>query len=108
MSLLQTFSNSPAKDSGMIGTDVVNPKGDDPGDVEEVVVDPRTGRVAYAVVSFGGFLDMEQESPVTGDFSCLVSASVQSAAPDWRTLTQWNSSSRGDSRPKAKRMLPRH
>lgn len=58
MSQLQAFSNSPVKASSMIGTDVVNPKGDNLGDVKEVVIDPRTGRVAYAVVSFGGFLGM--------------------------------------------------
>ncbi len=58
MGQLQAFSNSPVKASSMIGTDVVNPKGDNLGDVKEVVIDPRTGRVAYAVVSFGGFLGM--------------------------------------------------
>jgi sporulation protein YlmC with PRC-barrel domain len=45
----------------MIGTDVVNPKGESLGDVKEVVIDPRTGRVAYAVVSFGGFLSMGEK-----------------------------------------------
>jgi len=45
----------------MIGTDVVNPQGDNLGDVKEVVIDPRSGRVAYAVVSFGGFLGMGEK-----------------------------------------------
>ena len=58
MSQLQVFSHSPVKASSIIGTDVVNPKGDNLGDVKEVVIDPRTGKVAYAVVSFGGFLSM--------------------------------------------------
>ena len=31
------------------------------GDVKEVVIDPRTGKVAYAVVSFGGFLSMGEK-----------------------------------------------
>jgi len=61
MSQLQAFSNSPVKASSMIGTDVVNPKGESLGDVKEVVIDPRTGRVAYAVVSFGGFLGMGEK-----------------------------------------------
>lgn len=61
MSQLQVFSNSPVKASSMIGTDVVNPKGDNLGDVKEVVIDPRTGKVAYAVVSFGGFLSMGEK-----------------------------------------------
>lgn len=58
MSQLQVFSNSPVKASSMIGTDVCNPKGDSLGEIKEVVIDPGTGRVAYAVVSFGGFLGM--------------------------------------------------
>ena len=61
MSQLQAFSNSPVKASSVIGTDVVNPKGDSLGDVKEVVIDPRTGRVAYVVVSFGGFLSMGEK-----------------------------------------------
>jgi sporulation protein YlmC with PRC-barrel domain len=61
MSNLQPFTNSPVKASAMIGTDVVNAKGDNLGDVKEVVIDPRTGRVAYAVVSFGGFLGMGEK-----------------------------------------------
>jgi sporulation protein YlmC with PRC-barrel domain len=61
MSQLQVFSNSPVKASSMIGTDVVNSKGENLGDVKEVVIDPGTGRVAYAVVSFGGFLGMGEK-----------------------------------------------
>jgi len=58
MTQLHVFSSSPVKASSIIGTDVVNPKGDNLGDIKEVVIDPRTGKVAYAVVSFGGFLGM--------------------------------------------------
>lgn len=58
MTQLQVFSSSPVKASSMIGTDVCNPKGDSLGEIKEVVIDPGTGRVAYAVVSFGGFLGM--------------------------------------------------
>lgn len=61
MSQLQVFSSSPVKASTMIGTDVVSPKGENLGDVKEVVIDPRTGRVAYAVVAFGGFLGMGEK-----------------------------------------------
>lgn len=61
MSQLQSFTNSPVKASTIIGTDVVSPKGDSLGDVKEVVIDPRTGRIAYAVVSFGGFLGMGEK-----------------------------------------------
>jgi sporulation protein YlmC with PRC-barrel domain len=61
MSQLQVFSSSPVKASSMIGTDVVNPKGENLGEVKEVVIDPRSGKVAYAVVSFGGFLGMGEK-----------------------------------------------
>ncbi len=61
MNQVQAFSNSPVKASSIIGTDVVNAKGDDLGDIKEVVIDPRTGRVAYAVVAFGGFLTMGEK-----------------------------------------------
>lgn len=61
MSQLQSFTNSPVKASSMIGTDVINLKGDSLGDIKEVVIDPTTGTVAYAVVSFGGFLSMGEK-----------------------------------------------
>jgi sporulation protein YlmC with PRC-barrel domain len=41
--------------SKIIGTDVVNSKGEKIGDVEDIVLDAK-GNVAYAVVSTGGFL----------------------------------------------------
>ena len=58
MNQFQAFANSPVKASSIIGTKVVNPKGEDLGEMKELTIDPRTGRVAYAVVSFGGFLSM--------------------------------------------------
>jgi sporulation protein YlmC with PRC-barrel domain len=61
MNLPQTFSNTPVKASSMIGTDVVNATRENLGDIKEIVIDPRTGRVAYAVVSFGGFLSMGEK-----------------------------------------------
>jgi sporulation protein YlmC with PRC-barrel domain len=61
MSQLQKFSNAPVKASSVIGTNVVNRNGDSLGDIKEVVIDPRTGRVAYNVVSFGGFLSVGEK-----------------------------------------------
>jgi len=61
MSHLQTFSNSPVKASSIIGTDVINPTGESLGDIKEVVIDPSSGKVAYAVVSFGGFLGLGEK-----------------------------------------------
>ncbi len=40
------------------GNDVRNLKGEDLGTIKEVVLDASSGTVAYAVLSFGGFLGM--------------------------------------------------
>jgi len=61
MNHLQSFAHSPVKASSIIGSSVINPKGESLGDIKEVVIDPRSGRVAYAVVSFGGFLSMGEK-----------------------------------------------
>ena len=42
----------------MCGDAVVNRKGEDLGKVEELMIDTQEGRVAYAVLSFGGFLGL--------------------------------------------------
>jgi sporulation protein YlmC with PRC-barrel domain len=44
--------------STLTGNDVYNHKGEDLGDVTDFMLDTRNGRVAYAVLSFGGFLGM--------------------------------------------------
>lgn len=45
----------------LIGADVENPQGEDLGDIEDIVIDPQTGRVQYAVLSFGGFLGLGEK-----------------------------------------------
>ena len=44
-----------------IGADVENPQGQNLGDIKDVVIDRTSGRIAYAVVSFGGFLGMGEK-----------------------------------------------
>lgn len=44
--------------STLVGDDVRNPAGEDLGKIEDIMVDTSSGRVAYAVLSFGGFLGM--------------------------------------------------
>ncbi len=61
MSLLSVFSYSPIKATSIIGTNVVNPEGESLGSIKEIVIDPRIGRVAYVVVSFGGFLSLGEK-----------------------------------------------
>jgi sporulation protein YlmC with PRC-barrel domain len=41
----------------LIGKDVVNAKGDEVGEIEDVVIDPAS-KAMYAIVSVGGFLGM--------------------------------------------------
>ena len=49
MDPLQGFVNSPVKASSIIGTTVVNAKDEVLGDIEEMVDDPDTGKIANAV-----------------------------------------------------------
>lgn len=45
----------------LVGNDVVNKKDEDLGDIKEIMLDVRTGRVSYAVLSFGGFLGLGEK-----------------------------------------------
>jgi sporulation protein YlmC with PRC-barrel domain len=40
----------------LTGDEVVNPAGETLGKIESIMLDVRSGRIAYAVLSFGGFL----------------------------------------------------
>jgi sporulation protein YlmC with PRC-barrel domain len=42
----------------LLGNDVCNKAGDDLGDIKEFMLDMASGKVAYAVLSFGGLLGM--------------------------------------------------
>lgn len=44
--------------TSLIGDDVKNRSGEDLGKIEEIMLDTEHGRVAYAVLSFGGFLGL--------------------------------------------------
>ena len=44
--------------STLQGTQVRNSEGDDLGKIEEIMLDQPSGKVAYAVLSFGGFMGM--------------------------------------------------
>jgi sporulation protein YlmC with PRC-barrel domain len=61
MSQLTMFSNAPVKASAIIGSGVFNPKGESLGEIKEIVIDPRIGKVAYVVVAFGGFLGLGEK-----------------------------------------------
>ena len=42
----------------LVGNDVYNKEGTKLGDIKEIMLDMRSGKVGYAVLSFGGFLGM--------------------------------------------------
>ena len=55
---MATYSNVlPAKKT-VIGSKVFNQQNEDLGKIEDLVIDADAGRIAYAVLSFGGFLGM--------------------------------------------------
>jgi len=45
----------------LVGNDVYNKKDENLGDIKEIMLNMRTGRVSYAVLSFGGFLGMGEK-----------------------------------------------
>src|SRR6266702_4289908 len=47
--------------STISGDKVVNAAGENLGDIKELMIDLPTGRIAYAVLSFGGFLGMGEK-----------------------------------------------
>lgn len=45
----------------LIGNDVVNMKSENLGDIKEIMLDMRSGKVGYAVLSYGGFLGVGEK-----------------------------------------------
>ena len=45
----------------LIGNDVHNHKDEDLGDIKEIMLDMQSGKVAYAVLSFGGILSLGEK-----------------------------------------------
>lgn len=45
----------------LIGTDVHNEQAENLGEIKEIMLDMRSGRIEYAVLSFGGFLGMGEK-----------------------------------------------
>lgn len=44
--------------STLTGDDVVNPQGESLGNVKDIMLDTTTGKITYAVLSFGGVLGL--------------------------------------------------
>lgn len=45
----------------LMGDSVVNAEQDELGDIKEIMIDMRSGQVAYAVLAFGGFLGLGEK-----------------------------------------------
>lgn len=61
MATLQDTSSTSGRliaGSKVSGTSVYNPQGESLGSVEDVMIDKVSGKIAYAVLNFGGFLGM--------------------------------------------------
>jgi sporulation protein YlmC with PRC-barrel domain len=90
------------------GTDVYSPSGDEIGEIDHVMIDKVTGRVSYAVMSFGGFLGLGEshyplpwgtltyDTDLGGYRTNVTEAQVKNAPPfseqswanrDWETKT---------------------
>lgn len=47
--------------SSLVGTDIKNLQGENIGEIKDLMIDWRNGTVAYAVLTFGGFLGMGEK-----------------------------------------------
>ena len=47
--------------SSLIGNDVYNNQEEDIGDIKEIMLDMETGKIAYAVLSYGGLLGVGEK-----------------------------------------------
>jgi PRC-barrel domain protein len=91
------------------GTSVYDPQGNDIGSIKRVMIEKISGRVAYAVMSFGGFLGMGAEehaipwSKLTydtslGGYRTDITESQLRGAPAFARKQDWDWSDRGRER----------
>ena len=83
------------------GTNVYRSNGDKIGSIERIMIDKQSGKVAYAVMSFGGFMGIgEDYYPVPwsmltydtslGGYRTNISREQLDRAPKYSESTSWN------------------
>jgi hypothetical protein len=83
------------------GTTVYGPDGQAVGEIDRVMIDKLTGKVAYAIMSFGGFMGIgEDYYPVPwatlkydtglGGFKTNITREQLDRAPKYSPSTSWN------------------
>lgn len=91
------------------GTDVYGPSGESVGSIERIMIDKISGKVAYAVMSFGGFLGIGEDyypvpwSQLTydtslGGYRTNITKEQLDRAPKYSDSTGWNWSRENDRR----------
>ena len=58
---IKVSSNPLIAGARVAGTEVYNAAGDHLGEIYDVMLDKQTGKVAYAIMSFGGFLGLGEK-----------------------------------------------
>jgi hypothetical protein len=83
------------------GTPVYRPNGDRVGQIERVMIDKQGGKVAYAVMSFGGFLGMGEDyyplpwslltyNPTLGGYEVAIAEEQLAGAPKFSKSQSWD------------------
>jgi hypothetical protein len=83
------------------GTAVYGPDGDKIGSIERVMIEKRTGRVSYAVLSFGGFLGIgDDHYPLPwpslkynvelGGYQTMITSDQLKGAPRYEAGEDWD------------------
>lgn len=90
----------------VVGTNVYRSNGDKVGHIERVMIDKRSGKVAYAVMGFGGFLGLGEDyypvpwslltySEQLDGYEVNISEAQLHSAPKYSDEKDWNWADRG-------------